>query len=84
MLSGTQGLKKFYMRGQLRDSEARTLIILYDQANEGVMEPVVIAMSSAFDPFPANGPAPRKMVEYASGVTVSSDGAIITGRDATD
>jgi hypothetical protein len=24
------------------------------------------------------------MVEYASGVTVSSDGAIITGRDATD
>ncbi len=84
VLSGTQGLKKFYMRGQLRDSEARILIILYDQATEGVMEPVVIAMSSAFDPFPANGPAPRKMVEYASGVTVSSDGAIITGRDATD
>lgn len=84
VLSGTQGLKKFYIRGQLRDNEARTLTILYDQATEGVMEPVVIAMSSAFEAFPANGAAPRKMVEYASGVTVSSDGAIITGRDATD
>jgi hypothetical protein len=84
VLSGTQGLKKFYMRGQLRDSEARILTILYDQATEGVMEPVVIAMSSAFDAFPANAPPPRKMVEYASGVTVSSDGVIITGHDATD
>lgn len=84
VLSGTQGLKKFYMRGQLRDSEARILTILYDQATEGVMEPVVIAMSSAFDPFPANGPPPRKLVEYASGVIVSKDGAILTGHDATD
>lgn len=84
VLSGTQGLKKFYMRGQLRDGEARILTILYDQATEGVMEPVVIAMSSAFEAFPANGPPPRKMVEYASGVTVSSDGAVITGYDATD
>lgn len=84
VLSGTQGLKKFYMRGQFRDSEARILTILYDQATEGVMEPVVIAMSSAFDPFPANGPPPRKLVEYASGVIVSNDGAILTGHDATD
>lgn len=84
VLSGTQGLKKFYMRGQLRDSEARILTILYDQATEGVMEPVVIAMSSAFDPFPANGPPPRKLVEYASGVIVSKDGTILTGHDATD
>jgi peptidoglycan hydrolase-like protein with peptidoglycan-binding domain len=84
VLSGTQGLKKFYMRGQLRDSEARILTILYDQATEGIMEPVVIAMSSAFDPFPADGPPPRKTVEYGTGVVVSSDGAIITGVDVTD
>ena len=53
-------------------ARARTLTILYDQATEGVMEPVVIAMSSAFDPFPAAnvaGPPPRKMVEYATGVS---------------
>ncbi len=84
VLSGTQSLKKFYVRGQLRDGEARILTILYDQATEGVMEPVVIAMSSAFDPFPANGPPPRRLVEYASGVTVSNDGVILTGHDATD
>ncbi|WP_439923808.1 serine protease [Nitrobacter sp. JJSN] len=85
VLSGMQGLKKFYARGQLRGSEARILTILYDQATEGTMEPVVIAMSSAFDPFPANGgPPPRKTVEYGTGVTVSSDGAIVTDLDVVD
>src|SRR6185437_15429596 len=85
VLSGTQGLKKFYARGQLRGSEARILTVLYDQATEGTMEPVVIAMSSAFDPFPANGaPPPRKTVEYGTGVTVSSDGAIVTDLDVVD
>jgi hypothetical protein len=84
VLSGTQGLKKFYVRGQLRGNEARILTVLYDQATEGTMAPVVIAMSSAFDPFPADGPPPRKIVEYATGVTVSGDGAIVTGGDVTD
>ena len=85
VLSGTQGLKKFYVRGQVRGSEARILTILYDQATEGTMEPVVIAMSSAFDPFPVDGgPPPRKTVEYGTGVAVSSDGAIVTDRDVAD
>lgn len=84
VLSGTQGLKKFYVRGQFRGSEARILTILYDQATEGTMERVVIAMSSAFDPFPAGGPPPRKTVEYGTGVVVDRDGAIVTDRDLTD
>ncbi|GAB1717697.1 MAG: Peptidoglycan-binding domain 1 [Nitrobacter sp.] len=84
VLSGMQGLKKFYVRGQLQGGEARVLTILYDQATEGIMEPVVIAMSSAFDPFPADGPPPRKIVEYGTGVIVSSDGAIVTGSDVAD
>jgi hypothetical protein len=84
VLSGMQGLKKFYVRGQLQGGEARALTILYDQATEGVMGPVVIAMSSAFDPFPADGPPPRKTVEYGTGVVVSSDGAIVAGADVTD
>ncbi|HEU0082813.1 MAG TPA: peptidoglycan-binding domain-containing protein, partial [Bradyrhizobium sp.] len=50
VLSGMQGLKKFYLRGQIRGDEVRILTILYDQATEGTMEPVVIAMSSAFNP----------------------------------
>jgi len=88
VLSGTQGLKKFYVRGQFKDSEVRILTILYDQATEGTMEPVVIAMSSAFNPFPSGaqalGPPPRKTVEYGTGIVVSDDGAILTDRQVID
>jgi peptidoglycan hydrolase-like protein with peptidoglycan-binding domain len=88
VLSGMQGLKKFYVRGQFRDSEVRILTILYDQATEGTMEPVVIAMSSAFNPFPvgaqALGPPPRKTVEYGTGIVVSEDGAVVTDRQIVD
>ena len=85
VLSGLQGLKKFYVRGTFKGDEVRILTILYDQATENTVEPAVIAMSSAFNPFPANaGPAPRKTVEYGTGVIVSDDGAIVTDRQITD
>jgi peptidoglycan hydrolase-like protein with peptidoglycan-binding domain len=85
VLSGMQGLKKFYVRGQYKGDEVRILTILYDQATEGTVEPVVIAMSSAFNPFPTGtGPPPRKTVEYGTGVVVSDDGAIIADREITD
>jgi peptidoglycan hydrolase-like protein with peptidoglycan-binding domain len=85
VLSGLQGLKKFYVRGTFQGDEVRILTILYDQATENVVEPVVIAMSSAFNPFPVNAaPAPRKTVEYGSGVIVSDDGAVVTDRQITD
>lgn len=89
VLSGTQRLKKFYMRGVTRDSEVRVLTILYDQATEGTMVPVTVAMSSAYNPFPGNAvainaPPPRKKVEYSTGIVVSADGAIVADRQATD
>jgi peptidoglycan hydrolase-like protein with peptidoglycan-binding domain len=85
VLSGLQGLKKFYVRGAFKGDEVRILTVLYDQATEGTVEPVVIAMSSAFNPFPSGtGPAPRKTVEYGTGVVVSEDGAILTDREVTD
>jgi len=66
----------------------RILTILYDQALENTVEPVVIAMSSAFNPFPSGaqigGPPPRKTVEYGTGVVVSEDGAILADREITD
>jgi hypothetical protein len=85
VLSGLQGLKKFYLRGTFKGDEVRILTILYDQATENTVEPVVIAMSSAFNPFPVNaGPPPRKTVEYGTGVVVTEDGAIMTDRQITD
>jgi peptidoglycan hydrolase-like protein with peptidoglycan-binding domain len=88
VLSGLQGLKKFYLRGTFKGDEVRILTILYDQATENTVEPVVIAMSSAFNAFPAPaqtaGPPPRKTVEYGTGVVVGDDGAIIADRQITD
>ena len=85
VLSGLQGLKKFYVRGTFKGDEVRILTILYDQATENTVEPVVIAMSSAFNPFPASaGPPPRKTVEYGTGVVVSDDGAIVADRQIAD
>lgn len=87
VLSGMQGLKKFYLRGTFKGDEVRILTILYDQATQATVEPVVIAMSSAFNAFPSGvqaGPPPRKTVEYGTGVVVSDDGAVVTDRVATD
>src|SRR3954452_22512454 len=87
VLSGLQGLKKFYLRGTFRRDEVRILTILYDQATENTVEPVVIAMSSAFNPLPAaqaGSPPPRRSVDYGTGVVASEDGAILADRDVTD
>jgi len=85
VLSGSQGQKKFYVRGAFKNAEVRILTVLYDQATEGTMIPVVVAMSSAYDPFPAQaGPPPKKQVEYSTGTIVSADGAILADREAVD
>src|SRR5277367_3435426 len=87
VLSGLQGLKKFYLRGTFKGDEVRILTILYDQATENTVEPVVIAMSSAFNPFPSGAliaGAPRKNVEYGTAIVVSDDGAILADREITD
>jgi len=50
------------------------------------MEPVVVAMSSAYAAFPtgrASAPPPRRLVEYASGVAVAP-GIIATSREALE
>src|SRR5262249_44335214 len=87
VLSGLQGLQKVYVRGPFQVDEVRFMTILYDQATESTVEPVVIAMSSAFNAFPSGpqaGPPPRKTVEYGTGVVVSEDGAIVADRAVTD
>jgi hypothetical protein len=86
VISGLQNLKKFYVRAQARGEEVRGITVLYDQAMAGIMEPVVVAMSSAFAAFPAasaGAPPPRRKVEYASGVAVAPS-HIVTSREALD
>ncbi len=90
ILSGMQGLKKFYVRAEFKDGEVRGLTVLWDQATETIMDPVAVVMSSAFMPFPGiagvaqAGPPPKRKVEYATGIVVTAAGHIITDRQVTD
>jgi len=90
ILSGMQGLKKFYVRAEVRDLEVRGLTILYDQATDGIMDAVTVVMSSAFAPFPGTGlaaltgPAPRRKVDYGTGIVTTLAGHILTDRQLTD
>src|SRR5207302_821925 len=85
-----QNLKKFYVRAAIRDGEVRGMSVLYDQATEPIMDPVVVVMSSAFAPFPGIadaaqlGPPPKRKVEYGTGIVVSTAGHIVTDRQLTD
>ena len=90
ILSGMQNLKKFYVRAEIKDGEVRGMTVLYDQATEPIMDPVVVVMSSAFTPFPGVagiaqiGPPPKRKVEYGTGIVVSAAGHILTDRQVTD
>ena len=86
VLTGLQGLKKFYVRAHFREDEIRGVTIMYDQAMEPTMGPVVIAMSSAYAAFPSGmAAAPvKRRVEYASGIAVSPSGHILTESEATE
>ncbi len=83
IISGMQGLKYFTVRAKQRDGEIRGFTLLYDQMMEGIVAPAMVAMASAFSPFPER-PAPfamlAKKVEYGTGLIVSSEGHIVTAR----
>jgi peptidoglycan hydrolase-like protein with peptidoglycan-binding domain len=92
VISGLQnGVKKFYVRAHANNDEVRGIAILYDVAMEGIVEKVVVAMSSAFTPFPDAAIASqigrtheRPKVEYATGIIVSPIGHILTDRPVVD
>lgn len=86
-ISGMQGLKKFSVRAKMRDGEVRGFTMLFDQMMETIVSPVMVAMASAFSPFPertAPFAALAKSVEYGNGLVVSSRGHIVTGRRLTE
>jgi peptidoglycan hydrolase-like protein with peptidoglycan-binding domain len=91
VMSGLQGARKFYIRAQAGtqsgSAEVRGVTIVYEQAVSRVMDPITVAMSSAFAAFPAGvvAAAPvRRKVEYATGIVVGAAGHLLTDRQATD
>ena len=91
VVSGAQGgVKRFYVRGQIKGDEVRGVTILYDNALETTVDRIVVAVSNAFSGFPAAqapvavGSAPRRPVEYATGIVVSKAGHIVTDRTAVE
>jgi hypothetical protein len=89
VVSGLQGLKKFYVRGYARDTEVRGFTLLYDQATEGTMDAVAVAMSNAFRAFPtaakqAAGQGARQRVEYGTAIVATSAGHLVTDRETVD
>jgi hypothetical protein len=86
-ISGMQGLKRFSVRAKSRDGEVRGFTILYDQMMETIVAPVVVAMASAFSPFPERSApfaALAKSVEYGTGLVVSTQGHIVTDLKTTE
>jgi hypothetical protein len=83
IISGLQGLRKFSVRAFLRDGEVRGFAMQFDQAMEGIVAPVMVAMASAFAPFPGR-PTPfaalARLVEYGTGMIASAQGHIVTDR----
>jgi hypothetical protein len=88
VISGVQGLKSFLMRAEARGSEVRGVTVLYDQATEGTMERIALAMVGAYQGFPDLSVAPppglRRAVEYGSAIAVTRDGDLVTSARLTD
>jgi hypothetical protein len=88
VILGVQGLKNFLVRADARGGEVRGVTVLYDQATEGIMGRVAIAVANSFVGFPDPNAAPpagvRRLVEYGSAIVVSSDGDLIATAHGTD
>jgi hypothetical protein len=85
---GSQGLKNFVVRAAAVGSEVRGVTVLYDQATEGTMGGVALAVANAFVGFPDPNVLPpaglRRRVEYGSAIVVASDGTLVTAARNVD
>ncbi|MEX0752537.1 MAG: serine protease [Xanthobacteraceae bacterium] len=88
---GLQGLKRFYVRGYFQNGEVRGLAVLFDQAVDGTMRPLLPAVWSAFMPFSSIAtvatpkiPSATGHVEYGTGIVASAEGHILTPRHLVD
>lgn len=81
IIIGEQLLKKFVVRAQSNGSEVRGVTIRYDQATEGTMAAVAIAIADTFDGFPGPNAGSvmghRRGVEYGTAIIVSDRGDLL-------
>jgi peptidoglycan hydrolase-like protein with peptidoglycan-binding domain len=88
VIIGEQRLKKLVVRAQSKDSEVRGVTVLYDQATEGTMAPVAVALADTFIGFPDSNTAVaaghKRGVEYSTAIVVTTDGDLIALDEATN
>jgi hypothetical protein len=88
VIAGEQKLKRFLVRAQASGSEVRGITILYDQATEGTMARVAVAVTDTFEGFPDPnaGPLPgtKRGVEYGTAIVVTSQGDLVALGQITD
>jgi hypothetical protein len=88
LIIGEQRLKKLVIRAQSSGSEVRGVTILYDQATEGTMAPVAVAVADTFVGFPDPNAAPaaghKRGVEYSTAIVVTAGGDFIALDEATN
>ena len=87
VIAGTQGLKNFVVRVQASGTELRGITVLYDQATEGIMAGVAVAVANSFDGFPdpnaAAPPGEERAVDYGTAIVVDRSGHLISARRLT-
>lgn len=87
VITGTQRLKNFVVRVQASGNELRGITVLYDQATEGVMAGVAVAVANSFDGFPdpnaAAPPAEDRAVDYGTAIVIDRSGHLLTARPLT-
>lgn len=87
VITGTQGLKNFVVRVQASGNELRGITVSYDQATEGIMAGVAVAVANSFDGFPdrnaAPPPAEDRAVAYGTAIVVDRGGHLVTARRLT-
>jgi len=87
VIAGTQGLKNFVVRVEASGTELRGITVLYDQATEGIMAGVAVAIANSFvgfpDPNAAPPPGEDRAVDYGTAIVVDRSGDLVTARRPT-
>lgn len=87
VISGTQGLKNFVVRVELSVAELRGMTVLYDQATEGIMAGVAVAIANSFEGFPGSiaglPPGEDRSVDYGTAIVVDRNGDLVASRRLT-